>query len=204
MHYRSPGGPGPDREERSEGMRNTVTARSRGAPGSLAAALLVAVLGALPAWAQDDPTGSWSPESPGVNFSSGGSATDGTYLYVAGGLQNAPGEFNFPADLQALRRYDPVSNTWVTLGALPFPVSDNAAAFHSGRLFSFGGFNFDAGAITDQICTYDIATDTWAVDDDVLSMARQRAAAASLGNRIYVIGGDTGDLTDANDEVNPA
>jgi N-acetylneuraminic acid mutarotase len=178
-------------------MRNTLTA--------LSAALLAAVAGALPARAQDDPTGAWNPETAGVNFSSGGSATDGTYLYVAGGFQNAPGSFNFPGDFQALRRYDPANDTWVQLDDLPFPVADNAAAFHGGRLFSVGGVNLDTGMVTAQICEYDVATGMWSESSDLLSSPRNRLAAVTMGDLIYVTGGSdsSGNLTDANDEFDP-
>src|SRR6266850_6089200 len=111
-------------------MTNRTTSR-RAPPAllSLVAALVVAASG--PAWAQDAPTGSWSAEVAGDDFSSGASAADGEFLYVIGGLQNG----GWPDAFQQLRRYDPANNVWSTLRPLPFPVVDNAAARLGGFLY---------------------------------------------------------------------
>ena len=75
------------------------------------------VVAAVPAFAQQEPTGSWAAESGGTNLSSpyGGSASDGTYLYIFGGYQYGA-SFSYPGYYATTRRYDPVSNQWTTLG----------------------------------------------------------------------------------------
>ena len=185
-------------------MRNILTARPRGAPGLAAAALLAVILASVPARAQDDPTGSWSAEEPGAFFLGGGSATDGTYLYLAGGMPNQPGGFNFPDDFRMMRRYDPATNTWAALDLMPFAVSETAAAFHGGRVYTFGATGIlnalDAGTGA-VVWSRNVAADTgrdvpeWGfassplvVDDAVIVAAAGTLAGydRATGNRRWV------------------
>src|SRR5262245_7628218 len=140
MHF---GAGGPERLRRGSlrgdvmGYATLLTKATRALLG--AAAAVLALAGALPARAQDAPTGSWSAESSydpaGGNFEMGATATDGTYLYIVGGLQDG----SAPASMKQVRRYDPVANTWQTLAALPFTLTDSAAAIHDGVIYLFGG-----------------------------------------------------------------
>ncbi|HTF57760.1 MAG TPA: hypothetical protein VK661_11050 [Planctomycetota bacterium] len=180
-------------------MHRTIARRAPPAILSWVAALLFAAAGT--AAAQDAPTGSWSAKAGGDNFFLGGAASDGTYLYVAGGYQEGVSE-SFPDVYRRLRRYDPANDSWMTLADLSFAVYSNAVACHGGRLFSFGGSDFTVGA-TDAIQAYDIAGNTWSVLGAHLTSARSILAAATLGDRIYVMGGYSSDFSADNDEFNP-
>jgi N-acetylneuraminic acid mutarotase len=163
-----------------------------------AAALLATALAAAPARAQDDPAGSWSSRNPVQVFAQGGHASDGAYLYIVGGLQGAT--------FDEVRRYDPASDTFQTLGSLPFEVSDNAAAVVGGTLYSLGGFDLTNGGVTDVILAYDIATDAWSDTGARLTSARMQLAAAAQGGVVYSAGGlDAGfNFTSEADAFNPA
>lgn len=182
-------------------MKRTTSRRAPPALLAVVAAFAVAAGGI--AQAQDDPPGIWSAETGGARFAQGGSATDGTYLYVVGGDQTHP-SIPHPMGFQQVRRYDPAGNTWIDRALFPFPVYSNAVAHYNGSLFSFGGVNLN-DTTTSVIRSYSIANDAWdpAVTGN-LSAARYDAAAATLGDRIYVTGGFNGGSMNVNDEFNPA
>jgi len=162
--------------------------------------------GAGLAAAQGQPPGSWSAEASGAYFARGGAATDETYLYLFGGYQLGvvPG---FPAYYRVARRYDPASNAWTTLAELPNDPSGisyqyNAGAFYDGRLYSFGT-SYLRG--TGRVLSYSIAGDQWTVLQGVtLPLNRYGAAAAVIGDRICITGGNAGGATRRTDFFDPA
>jgi hypothetical protein len=133
-------------------------------------------LGAL---AQEQPTGSWpSAESysTGNYFYGGGSASDGTYLYLLGGWATYPSHF---------RRYDPVSNSMIDLTDLPEPNVNFRAAFSNGRVYILGNGYYGNG----DIYAHEISTGAWQGSLGTLSNGRYGAGGAVLGDKIYVGGG---------------
>jgi Kelch motif protein len=166
----------------------------------LVVALVVA--SALPAAAQQPPTGSWANEASGENFRYGAGASDGTYLYVFGGYQYGV-TYSYPAYYSVLRRYDPVANSWTTLAYMPWGVYYNAGAYHDGNLYSFGGYNTSYG-YWNGIMRYTISTNSWTTLGATLTSPRYQLSAATLNNRIYVTGGYYNGYSTVNDEFNPA
>ena len=113
--------------------------------------LSLVVIAASTASAQpQDPTGTWTNRQGGSNYYQGASASDGTYLYIYGGIQDAQANQAYPyAQYQMLRRYDPSGNSWTTLsdpstgaGMMPYPTLYCAGAYSNGRLFTFGGLYY--------------------------------------------------------------
>ena len=147
-----------------------------------------------PAAAQEEPTGSWVDETSAFYFARGGCATDGTYLYYFGGYQLGVSQ-SYPSYYRRARRYDPAANAWITLANLPIASSNityqyNVGAYFDGALYSFGTSWQDGNGI---VLRYSIAGDAWSVLDGVtLPESRYGAAAAVLGNLIYVSGGYAG------------
>ena len=183
--------------------------------------LSLVVIAASTAGAQpQDPTGTWTNRQGGSNYYQGASASDGTYLYIYGGIQDAQANQAYPyAQYQMLRRYDPSGNSWTTLsdpstgaGMMPYPTLYCAGAYSNGRLFTFGGlyyyFNGSYWTTTQSniIQAYNISAGTWSVLTSTLSAARYYLTAATCptasGERIYVIGGTPG--TGTNDEFDPS
>jgi hypothetical protein len=143
----------------------------------IAAAMMVAAAGA-PAWAQQQPSGSWPAAgqySTGWGFTQGGSGSDGTYLYVFGG-----GE-----DPWSARRYDPVANTWEDLPSMPAPNQNFEVAHYNGSMYTFGNGWQGAGWISQ----YDIASRTWNHAIATLNGNRYIGSVAALGNRMFIAGG---------------
>jgi N-acetylneuraminic acid mutarotase len=171
---------------------------------ALAFAAVLATVGVF-ASAQDELAGSWAAESSGFSFARGGAATDGTYLYLFGGYQ-AGVTASYPSYYRAARRYDPANNSWTTLQALPNAPSGvtyqyNAGAYYGGQLYSFGTSYARAAGI---VLSYSIAGNQWTVLSDVaFPDGRYGAAAAVLGDRIYIAGGYAGGPSRRTDEFNP-
>ena len=96
------------------------------AVSTLAAILLAA--GSVAAQAQSQPTGSWPSAdafSTGNGFTVGGSASDGTYLYMMGGYFDSTVSF---------RRYDPANDSWQYLSSLPQDNVYFRGAYVSGHI----------------------------------------------------------------------
>jgi len=170
-------------------------------------ALLVAAASTAQAQSPQQPTGTWTSRQSGGNFYLGAGASDGTYFYVIGGIQDG----SYPTSYAQLRRFDPVNNSWSTLAQLPYPNYYNGGAYSNGRLFTFGGYylyNQNGswyGGYTNMISAYTISTDSWTTLSATLGSARYLLSAVAtptaLGERIYITGGAT---TNANDEFNPS
>lgn len=158
------------------------------------------------ALAQEDPTGSWAGEAAAYYFARGGSATDGTYFYLFGGYQLGVSQ-SYPSYYRRARRYDPAANAWVTLANLPIAFSDityqySAGAHYGGQLYSFGTSHQGANGI---VLSYSIANDAWTVLAGVaVPESRYSAAAAVLGNKIYLSGGFANGASRRMDEFDPA
>lgn len=109
-----------------------------------------------------------------------GVATDGTYVYVAGG-ESVPG-----AELNAVARYDPATNTWTALATLP--ARRTAGHLHydgNGYLWWVSG-SFVSGQ--DDVYRYEIATNTWTTGYDGMALIRN-AASVIYDGKIYQAGG---------------
>jgi Kelch motif protein len=119
--------------------------------------------------------------------SEGAAVTHGGFLYAVGGR---PGLAN-------LDRYDPASDTWVSLSSMPTGRGGLAAAVVGNAIYAIGGRD----ATGDAPCTgtplatverYNISTDTWSTVASLPS-PRSDLAAVAHGGKIYVFGGCTGD-----------
>jgi hypothetical protein len=159
----------------------------------IVAAVVLAASG--PAFAQSptQPTGSWAVETPssGVayNLSSpyGGSASDGTYMYIFGGYQYGA-YTSYPQYYQACRRYDPANNAWVTLGLMAYPNYYNAGAYYNGRVYSFGGYNLNQGWVATWQ-SLNISTNTWSQGSTNMSSPRYYHSVAEMNGTIYMTAG---------------
>jgi hypothetical protein len=167
----------------------------------------------LPAFAQSpqSPTGSWAVETPAsgsiaYNFSSpyGGSASDGTYLYIFGGYQYGA-YVSAPQYYQTCRRYDPASNVWTTMALMYYPTYYNAGAYYNGRVYSFGGYNYNQGWVATWQY-YQISTDTWSMGPTNMSSPRYYHSVAEMNGTIYMTAGynpNTGPVT-THEAFNPS
>jgi len=153
------------------------------------------------AWAQQQPTGSWANEQSGQTFYYGAMTSDGTYFYCMGGYQYGV-SVSYPGYYQQCVRYDPVNNSWATMAQMAFPAYYNAGGYYSGRCFSLGGYNPNAG-YSNQIQAYTIATNSWATLSATLSIPVYLCAGATMTDRIYVFGGYYNGYSNVANEFNP-
>ena len=163
-------------------------------------------MGSGAAIGQAESEGAWSPEASGYNFARGGVATDGAYLFLFGGYQVGV-TASYPSYYRAARRYDPATDTWTTLAALPNTPSGvtyqyNAGAYFDGRLYSFGT---SASGAPGVVLSYSISENAWTILSGVsFPEGRYGAAAAVLGDRIYLAGGYANGYSRRTDEFDPA
>jgi large repetitive protein len=108
-------------------------------------------------------------------------------LYVIAGKTSSTGHQS------TVYVYDPATEVWTTTAPLPGPgVEDAAAAVHDGRLYVFGGATGPFSGAVANTAVYDPATEAW-TSLQPMPDARGGAAAAVLGDEIYVVGGMAGD-----------
>ncbi len=101
-----------------------------------------------------------------------------------------------------LWRYDPASDSWTELAALPLPLVGATAAALDGKIYLFGGLSigytivedFGLGELVGDIFNkrtyiYDPATDSWTTGTAIPEAERFFAAAVAVGNEIMVAGG---------------
>ena len=93
----------------------------------------------------------------------------------------------------------PHAGSWTTLAPAPSKRTEVAAAALGGKVYVVGGFN-EPGlgnltrlAVSDALEEYDPAANRWATRAP-LPKGLHHAAAASVGNRLYVVGGFTASL----------
>ncbi len=122
----------------------------------------------------------------------------GGKLYVPGGRISNDSK----AVTDAFERYDPRSETWEQLPKLPQPRSAYALAALEGKLYLFGGW--DGTAYRHEVFEYDPGTKQWS-ERTPMSKARAYMEAVTVGDSIYVLGGenDSGRLS-TNEVYSPA
>ncbi|MBI3626533.1 hypothetical protein HY224_00615 [Candidatus Uhrbacteria bacterium] len=134
----------------------------------------------------DTAKGEWSIKKPSnIGRGYAGSVMLHDKIYLVGGLNGA-------GVLSANETLDLVSNLWETHRPMPLArtaISNSVTAL-KGKLFVIGGWS-TTGA-TPNVEIYDPVTDTWA-ESTPLPMPLYHAAAATVGDTIYVFGGFTAD-----------
>lgn len=95
--------------------------------------------------------------------------------------------------------YDPSTETWTGIAAIPFPVSHADVVVFGKEVWFPGGFiGNDPGVSTNKVQIYNTVTDTWRAGP-ALPEAMASHGVARLGNRIHVFGGLKTDRKTDND-----
>jgi serine/threonine protein kinase/N-acetylneuraminic acid mutarotase len=110
-----------------------------------------------------------------------GAASDGRYLYAVGGRELSAAE-----NVGALERYDPASDSWSTLAAMPKAAGSVGATFVAGRVIAVGGEGITTASSAVQ--GYDVRRHAWA-QLPALPQGRHGAAVTALRGSLYAIGG---------------
>jgi non-specific serine/threonine protein kinase len=113
-------------------------------------------------------------------------ASDRDYLYAVGGRR-----IKSINNTNAVQRYDPATNRWTPLAALPEPLSGAGAAIINGQLLVAGGEN-TTPTVVSTVLAYDLTdpTATWTTLPP-LTQGRHGLAVAAIGNALYAIDGST-------------
>lgn len=155
----------------------------------------------------DPATQAWAagPVLPAVRFAAAAATLDGA-LHIAGG-------WNYSNTASAsLTRHDRLAagtSTWSTAAALATARNAAGAASLGGRLYVVGGRSpgIRAGDQTSlaSVEVYDPATDAWTAGVP-LPTARGSLAVATLGGRLYAMGGEStpGTVSNAVERFDPA
>lgn len=78
------------------------------------------------------------------------------------------------------------SANWQDIASFPVQIQDNTAATYNGLVYSVGGY--DGASILNSVYSYNPTTNAWTTRPS-LAYARQKPAAAFVGDKLYVVGG---------------
>jgi N-acetylneuraminic acid mutarotase len=92
-------------------------------------------------------------------------------------------------------QYDPATNQWAKRKPMALPSHHVALTTYNDKIYAFGGFVYPesgpaAWVPIDNAFEYDPSTDTWKVLAP-MPIKRGAAVAATVGDKMYVIGGAT-------------
>lgn len=171
----------------------------------------------------DTATNAWTKKKPmPVALHRFAIASYGDKIYLFGGFKypDTGGGIWQPAD--TAWRYDPATDEWSPLAAMPVKLGAATASVADNRIYVLGGASVDAnskdGAIQPKRrhgvlgsnIEYDPKTNAWRTRSP-LPTPRNHAASATVGGKIYVIGGriasafaEDGSDTDVVDGYDPA
>src|SRR5262249_47911978 len=121
-------------------------------------------------------------------------ATDGSSLFVIGGLV---GILSFQP-LDSTYRYDPVTKQWFEMAHLNDFRGGGAGVSDGSRIWFIGGLSSSGPSNAVEI--YDIKGNAWTAGRS-MPTARDGIAAALVGRKIYVMGGERGTSTANMDTV---
>ncbi len=125
-----------------------------------------------------------------------GTAVYGGKIFCIGGYNGAtvvtgPESWDWKTeyyDVVANEVYDPASNSWQTMAALPTPRYSTATNIVDGKIYVIGGHTMTDLYITLSITeVYDPATDSW-VTKTPAPLPVSSYASAVIDNKIYVLG----------------
>lgn len=132
-------------------------------------------------------------------------------MYVVGGLMVVPGHKRRVCVVPDTVCFEPKTDTWHHKGALPLAMCNCSLVVHAGRLLAVGGLVRRPGASATSrqqpltpingLLEYSPASDSWA-QLSTLPAPLHSVCVASLGEEIYVLGGQLAD--DAATAVNAA
>ena len=156
-------------------------------------------------FAYDPATNTWSTKAGmPTKRSRAASGVMAGKLYVAGGHDFSGNTLVLLANLEA---YDPASNSWTTLAAMPTARSAAGGGVVNGILYVVGGaIGTNASVPVGTVEAYDPATNTWTTKAP-MPTPRYMVGVAVVGNTLYAIGGhgpDSGNLVTTVEAYDPA
>lgn len=149
-------------------------------------------------------------------------AAYGDKIYLFGGFKYPDNGSAGWQPVDTVWRYDPASDEWSSLAAMPVRRGAASASVANGKIYVIGGATVAAGTkdiaiqpkrrhdVLGTMEEYDPKTNTWRTRTG-LPTPRNHAASATVGGKIYVIGGriasafaEDGSDTDVVEAYDPA
>ncbi len=115
-------------------------------------------------------------------------------IWVAGGYSSEGGA----EPIDSVWSYDPLTDAWSGESALPGPKASLSLVALNGQLYALGGEDGAPG-----LFVYDAATQTWNAAEAPADINRRGAAAVTLGDEIWLIGGARNGQASARVDVLP-
>jgi N-acetylneuraminic acid mutarotase len=112
----------------------------------------------------------------------------GGKIYVVGGLISTFQMVTPALATQALEIYDPATDSWEKKADMPEPRASAALAVFKGKIYIFGGTDYDSGLAKASIFVYDPDKGTWTTESD-MPFKRLGLSASVANGKIYIIGG---------------
>jgi hypothetical protein len=113
-------------------------------------------------------------------------ASDHNYLYAVGGRK-----FVTSGNTDAVQRYDPATDRWTRMPALPERISGAGVAIIGGQLIVVSG-ETTTPSVSTAVRAFDLTrSDASWTTLPPLSQGRHGLAVAAIGNTLYAIGGST-------------
>jgi N-acetylneuraminic acid mutarotase len=145
----------------------------------------------------DFETGQWTllaPIPPGAAQSHAGVATDGTYIYWAGGQFGGSEDITQLIATENVWRYEIATNTWSRYVNLPRPILAAGMTIFNGVLYLVGGVEHPelAQATTDHFALNTRSRNPSWIDRAPLPRATDHAGVIEVDGTIYAIGGEHG------------
>lgn len=135
--------------------------------------------------------GAWELKTPLSTPTHGAAvASDGVYVYVAGG-EDSGGVSN------RFARYDPQQDRWTNLAPLPTAVREALAIYAEGKIFVLGGVN-SAGFTVNLIQIYAIASNSWAAGASMPGVRSHMSGGYHMGILFAVGGYETSEVSSRN------
>jgi N-acetylneuraminic acid mutarotase len=120
---------------------------------------------------------------PTARYAMAGVADAHGNIYAIGGLNNG-------SDSGTVERYNPSTDTWITLASMPTPRQLLAAAVDAGgNIYAMGGYI--SGALN-TMERYNPAVDTWTTGASMPTARFGLAASVDAEGNIFAIGGFLG------------
>lgn len=120
-----------------------------------------------------------------------GVATDGQFIYVAGGYTFDPRTTYQTFSTANAFRYDIASNTWSTMASLPAARGAGALAYLDGQLHFVGGVNINrAGQTEHWVLNLNDPNAQW-TDSTPLPLSANHTSVVVLNGKIYLVGGQS-------------
>ena len=133
----------------------------------------------------DPQTNQWSAKAAlPTSLHHTGAVSVGGKLYVIGGFTRSFLAYWTP--VATAYRYDPETDSWAELAAMPTPRGALAVAQVAGQVYAVGGIGEDGNS--EAVEMYDPATNKWTTKAP-LPTPRDHLAAAVVGGRLFTIGG---------------